>query len=197
MKLNKQEQATLKERYRKEMEKVWKTQDMVDYCVNKAMVLVELDAGLFAVEKQSIKKRFCFGYSLSQYDSESYDNANQMAGRAMKDPAYFTNENLKKLRGSIKAITGALKNRGLGYMGGIIYMSHYKEGYDSKVIQWSDDWERRLYSGPNVHDMSESDARKLLKAYWAAYRMQQKKIKTYLKRYGLDKVESWTYWRDR
>ena len=63
---------------------------MVDYCAKKIDQLVPLDNGMFIeIEKQSIKKDFCFGYSDSPYDTEDYDRANRMAcirGRACSHP---------------------------------------------------------------------------------------------------------------
>ena len=49
----------------------------------KANHIVELENGdIVVIEKPTIKKDFCFGYSDSRYDTEDYDRANEMAAHA-------------------------------------------------------------------------------------------------------------------
>jgi phosphoglycolate phosphatase-like HAD superfamily hydrolase len=59
--------------------------------------------GFYAeIEKPSIKKNFCFGYSLSSYDTESFDNAGRMAEHARTSADYFREKNLAGLKEKVE-----------------------------------------------------------------------------------------------
>ena len=45
-------------------------------------------------------------------------------------------------------------------------------------------------------EISEEDRERLYEGYVKLCNDFEKRLRTYLKRYGLTKVHSWTYWRD-
>lgn len=65
------------------MRETWGNDDGMRKHYEKTLfTAVELSNGyLIPIEKSSIKKSFCFGYSLSRYDSEDYDRANEQDTR--------------------------------------------------------------------------------------------------------------------
>ena len=44
--------------------------------------------------------------------------------------------------------------------------------------------------------LTESDIGVVKSAYERAIQRQEKKVRAYLKRYGLSKIHAWSYWRD-
>lgn len=192
-----------------EYEKVWKTPGMVKYCVSKVARVATLPTGeIIPIEKQSIETRFCFGES--GYD---YEDAAKMAAHARTNEEYFFNENMKSFRDMIRDLEEAKKDCGnykitigAAYTGQsedckIRYMGFVKLW---KVLEWcggSADLETlpgREFDNPGhiVRIATREEIEIILEEYKAAAADHEKKVKAYLKRYGLSKVHSWTYWRD-
>lgn len=195
--------AQLREEYAKE----WSDPKMIDYCVNKASrVAVMLDGDeIIPIDKQKIETWFCFGES--GYD---YDDAQNMAHHARTSEEYFTAENLKEFDATIKAIEEQLTDYTSG--GYILTIGKHKEnriGYihyerTSAIIkalggsaylaelagQSIEIW------GTTYRIPTAKDLQTLLDAYKEAREHHAKKVRAYLKRYGLSKVHSWTYWRE-
>ena len=103
----------MKDLLREEYTKVWGARDskMVDYCVNKVAEVAVLPNGeLITVDKQTIKKDFCFGES--GYD---YDDAQAMASYARKSEDYFREKNMAYFNEWLKDLREAV-NGGHDYM---------------------------------------------------------------------------------
>ena len=56
--------------------------------------------------------------------------------------------------------------------------------------------ERFTSSGTPVYVCNDDDIARLRDGYQRAMNAHEKKVRAYLKRYGLSKVHAWTYWRD-
>jgi len=151
------------------------------YYDKRAGHFARLTAGdIVAIDKPSIETQFCFGES--GYD---YDEAQEAAAYACKSQEYFKRENLKDLQRWIDLLDESsddptrvvVKSKGNGI---------------SSVTWCGNSW---CLDGDMV-EISDADRVILLEAYRAAYAAFEKRLDTYLKRYGLSKVHSWTYWRD-
>lgn len=182
--LNKQEKEKLTA-----LEKAkWKDESMVKYCVNKAAFLYDLRGKTVIVEKHGIETHFCFGYSLSRYDSEDYDRANEMADYASKNEWYFITKNHERA-GYASTIEALNDGRWKAYARPE-YCGNCPDLYSICFCRWD---ERIPEDGFELTD-TEKRGYKLILA--KAAQEHHKKIKAYLKRYGLSKVESWSYWQD-
>lgn len=53
-----------------------------------------------------------------------------------------------------------------------------------------------LSEGINLYILSDKDIDDIREAYVRARNSHEKKVKNYLKRYGMSKVNTWSYWRD-
>lgn len=213
--LTKEQKAKLRATYAAD---VWNGNDhMTDYCTNKVSVLAELPNGEFIpVDKRSIEKDFCFGES--GYD---FDEAVESAHIARTSETYFLRENMKGFLDDLKSIeeqykmfdparpslphyiltiaekpyigqpeTSPLKDIHywrdgdvLDAMGGSAYVQELPGKHFNK-------WDN-FYRIPTLEELNTIKA-----AYEQATQEHQKKVERYLKRYGLSKVNSWTYWRD-
>ena len=185
---------TLKEKYLQLIEKeVWQSKSMLDYCNKKISQIVETEKGyLLEIEKPSIETNFCFGYSDSRYDTEDYDRANDMAHHAKTCEQYFIDENLKALTHWIESL-----NKYEAYL--INHYSACPKDTKLKAIRFMSYWDIQNMTEEQKQEyepMSETDKQTLIKAYEVEIEKFKKRLNTYLKRYGLSKVHSWSYWQD-
>ena len=193
---DKETQKKLKEEFRVLLADVWgKDERMIDFCVKKADILVKTEKGfLVEVERPSIETRFCFGYRLSSHDTEEYDEANKMARHAEQDQEYFREKNLSKIQKEIEFFSNPNKE--------LFFKNHYwKQTNDKlKYITSLDPWEQpadvvnKEYK--EYSPVSEKDRQLIVDAYKKELEMFTKRIDTYLKRYGMSKVRTWSYWQD-
>lgn len=186
-------QKELKQRYADILSaEVWKDPKMVDYCVKKTAHIVELVNGdIVAIEKPSIQKNFCFGYSDSRYDTEDFDRANDMAEHARNSVDYFMSENLKGINETIDSLEG----KGRHNWEWRVAIPYYGQSKDSKLrsIWCVDIWESR---GKEYPLLEGEDLQRVIEGYKVVKADFEKRLNTYLKRYGLSKVNSWSYWQD-
>lgn len=191
-----------------EYKKAWNSEKMVKYCVDKlAAVAILPDGGIISIDKQSIETSFCFGES--GYD---YEDAAKMAAHARKSFEYFKNENMKNFDEAIKDLEDAKKESPRYYL--IIKDIHYigqKTDCKLRGLEWVRDvnildslgGSAYLEELPgkyiNVYNgriATKEEINIILEAYRQARTAHEKKVDAYLKKYGLSKVNSWTYWRD-
>lgn len=171
---------------------VWKSSpDMVDFCVKKTAYIVELENGdIVDIEKPSIQKNFCFGYRLSRYDSEEYDSANDMAAHAAKSVDYFLEQNLKDINQMIERLEG--KDSRIEFR---IRTHYHGQPEDSKLksinaFYWHDE------EGKKFPKLEGENLQRVIEGYKEVKAAFEKRLNAYLKRYGLSKVNTWSYWQD-
>lgn len=160
------------------------------YLLGKAAWIVELEDGtLFCIEKPSIETRFCFGES--GYDM---DEAFEKAKRARTSEDWFRAENLKGLDGKIRLLgekTREVYGVNVPYrVYETLYISHgdvVDNFYTDRYWGVSEETHKKI---------SMEDRGRILEGYKLVREDFAKRIDRYLKRYGLSKVYSWTYWRD-
>lgn len=192
MALSKQEkaaQAALKEEYLAILARdVWPNDPgMIAYCRKEIAYIVRLDGGgMVAIGKPRIETNFCFGYQLSRYDTEDYDRANAMASHAARDESYFIDKNMQP----IEEMMEDLKQPGIysrnKYCGTLPY-------FPIRALEWPD---HRRPVPPGAQPITENDRAALRKGWEAVRESFRRRLDTYLKRYGLSKIHSWSYWMD-
>ena len=180
----------IRQEFQTELNKAYRgNKKMVDYCMSSAQVVVKTEAGYFIeIEKPSIQKHFCFGES--GYDMKE---AQESAHVARTSEDYFIRENLDPIYHTIKTIADVNNS---------LYASRSYDGTNIKHLVISEPW--RIPYGPYaseqkmgyLKELTENDRQAILEAYRKVYGAFEKRIKSYLKRYGLSKVRAWTYWRD-
>ena len=202
----------MKDLLREEYAKIWGGRDerMTDYCVNKVATIAVLpDGAIIPVEKQGIKKHFCFGES--GYD---FDEAQERAHIARTNAEYFKAKNMEYFRTWLKDLRGALSGD-TDYM--LVIYTHVYTGQPEDCKIASAHWVRLgdiieacggsaylhelagreiVYRGQACRIATNEELQLILDAYTDAGKKHEKKVDAYLKRYGMTKVEAWTYWRD-
>ena len=182
-----------KEVYESELRKAWHDDEgMVKYCFKKSSVLVELsDGSIYSIDKPSIETRFCFGYGMQcQTD---YDEAGEMADRAAESEKYFWSENVRRagLTDWAEALDGAR----------VVYISpeYYTQDDDCRLVSVGiadTEYGQMCMRHSKGREIGSDDVSLLAAAFEEAELKFEKRLRTYLKRYGLSKVETWTYWAD-
>jgi len=155
---------------------------MNDYILKSTSEVIETSKGyLIRFEKPSIKTRFCFGHgyngiSTSEDAKRAFDNAEY----ARTNEQYFINENLEEINDKIKQY----EENDLYYCD-IIINQLIKCITTEKCIYH--------YNDEHVEKVSEQDKELILNTLKSEKAKFEKRLNTYLKRYGLSKVHSWTY----
>lgn len=197
--LQKVSDKALLDEYLNEWRKVWEKEDMIEYHRKKVSSIHRLsNGGLIYFEKPSIETSFCFGYSDSAYNTDEYDNANRMAHHAATSEEYFLEQNLKGFDAVIKSLENTEE---------YTHICISRESYSSqkeplnlwsykvlKYWQYNDAVDRNYYT--DLQEINAEDRAIILNALKTERAKFEKRLRAYLKRYGLSKVKSWSYWRD-
>lgn len=185
--------AELKERYLAYLAaETWQTcEKMIDYNRKKISQVVELDNGeLVAIDKPNIETNFCFGYS-----NNEYAEAEKMKEHAETHADYFINENLRRFD---KEYPEWLKNKPDTAYIQTRYINA-PENTKIKDIVFLDYWTSSGLTDEEkkkIRKLSPAEIEKLLTAYAEERAIFEKRLYAYLKRYGTEKLNCWTYWRD-
>jgi len=192
--------------YLDEMRKAWGGDDkMIEYEKSIFSSAVRLsNGGLVVFEKPRIETRFCFGYSCSPFDNESNDNAERMAHFARTNEQHFLNANLEGYDEKIEALqTNCGEGSNYKFIGCSWYLKrlHYlsqKEPlnlFEFVAVHWGELQDNPQRYG-EVEKMSDEDRTTILEGLKHERNKFEKRLQAYLKRYGLSKLNVWTYWRD-
>lgn len=178
------------EKYLKEVnEKIWKdSPSMQAYCRKKCSDVLETESGyLVEFERPEIKTRFCFGHGYcgitSQEESERAFDCAEIA-RTQED--YFLKENLEQYDEWLDAVEKCEK----------FYL--YKCRKDTKTASIVPDY--ALYGTSYLYqkeciigELTVNDVVELERIILSEKEKFTKRLRTYLKRYGLSKIHAWTY----
>lgn len=190
----KEKQAELKKEYAALLPDVWGSDKrMIDFCLKKADLLFKTSDGFIVeVEKPSIKKCFCFGYRLGD-DGTEYKEANNAARQAEKSVDYFVEENLRGLKKQIKEYEK---------MENYFFQDHYYS-QTNKVMKnivgfeyWNTPADVQNKEYKKYSPIPQKDKELIVAAYKEELKRFTKRLETYLKRYGLSCVRTWSYWVD-
>ena len=189
MKMTKQDKELVREQYAK----VWHRRDgsvdekMVDYCTRKTSGYVVIDGRMVTFDKPSIKTNFWFGEHT--YD---FDEVVKQAEACSKSEEYFIAENLDAIDWRLEAIADPHCRVYIGRRG----YSNQEEGCILASVEFC----RYSLDGPRIGDAREmtEDERQQYADFIKGEREKfEKRLRTYLKRYGLSKCYFGTYWADR
>ena len=164
------------------------------YWKKEAGVVVRLtNGGYFCVEKSRIETRFCFGYS-TDYTGHEHSDAEATRAAFAKSGEAFKNANLEALNETIEGLERGKNSNGTRspYL---TRVSYYGEDRPLNVwqINWAYRWEM---AEKGIKELDGEDKQIILGALRAERTNFEKRLDTYLKKYGTSKLHTWTYWRD-
>lgn len=140
--------------------------------------IIETECGeLIHVEKPQIEKRFCY--------ADHLEHAHEYARRVCTEEEFFISENTADLRRTIEE----LENDETFW---IIPRE------ETPIICTLRSGRYHIYPHEKrlVYALPDEDRARALEVYRMALVDFEKRLRSYVKRYGLKKVHSWTYWAD-
>lgn len=194
-KQQKEKQKELKVIYTECLKDVWgEDNKMVEYCLKTTNYIVELsDGNIIALEKPSIEKDFCFGYGYCGVSTEEDTNrAYDMVDVAKTNIEYFMNENLKQVQEHIDYIKNS-KDKVFETI--YIRPKYYSQSKDNKLkeLYFHNPYHTSNSCLEECNEITKEDIKKVIEGYEIVKEEFTKRLNTYLKRYGLTKVNAWTY----
>lgn len=181
--MSKEAVAKLENEYK---ENIWKgSKSMIAYACHNISDCYETEKGfLIEFETPTIKKDFCFGYD-DFYTKQ--EDADDMAEHARTNERYFIEKNLEEIESLIKNLESGKVYVRKGYdeavnLRGLVFEKYYRR---------AEEFERK-----DCEELTETDVKGLIEMAKNERRKFEKRLGTYLKRYGLSKLNVWTYYRD-
>lgn len=197
-------QKELKEKYMDIIrEEVWPgSEHMQEYARKNCAYVVELTNGnLIEIEKPRIQTSFCFGMGMyGTYTDEDFERAESCAETARTNEEYFVLENLKQITDKIDDLKEGLAGKHECYTftayNGQPETSQLK-GYNVVRIADNPEYDPGRWSNlKDVQKLENGDIQRIIDGLEVVKERFTKRLHTYLKRYGLSKLNVWTYCRD-
>lgn len=159
---------------------------------------VDLGEFCYIFDRPEIKKHFCFD------DSWDYEGAQKQAEHARTSTDNFIKENLKPLKQKLEHLEEIYKNitEYKDYYK-ILWCDSYRDNNKIKYIkilhdygnnQFVNDWGVSETIPENAREVKPEEIKTLIEDFKTVIEDFKKRLNTYLKKYGLSKVHSWTYW---
>ena len=188
----------LLEEYMNEWRKVWKDGSMLDYERKRFSSAIRLEnGGILYFVKPSIDNKFCFHDEGEQYEQYKKLHSSE---ELMAD--YFKAMNLRGFDKMIKGLE-KLENWEGDYYGMTWYIQREKYSSQTEPLNLYDFHAFREYdvvNSPTMYEgaekMTETDRKAIVKALKHERDKFEKRLNAYLKRYGISKIHTWTYWAD-
>lgn len=196
----------LLEEYMQEWTKVWQDQSMLDYNRKRFSGAVRLkNGGILYFEKPRIDSEFCFHDEGPQYEFYRH----MMADRETRLRDYFLHENLDDMDEEIRALECNCR-----FPEGEYHSHYYCKTWYLERCRYTGEtaplrlWQARAWSAYDVeHEtwryepgtyekMCDEDRLAILEGLKREREKFDKRLQTYLKRYGTSKIRTWTYWAD-
>lgn len=197
-------QKELKEKYMNIIKtEVWQDDfRMQEYSRKECEYVVELSNGnIISLDKPRIQKDFCFGMGMyASYTDEELEEAEALADKARTDVQYFIDQNMKQITDKIKVLKEALEGKRECYT----YINYSGQPETSDLMTYTpcricDNPEfdpRRWQRLHAVKKLSSDDIQLIIGGLEEVAKKFMKRLNTYLKKYGLEKLNVWTYCRD-
>ena len=185
-------QKELKEVYRQYISEYWKDAKMIDHCMKTAAYIVELENGdITEIDKPNIETSFCFGYGMNGVSYEGdYEEAAETMRAAEKSTEYFISENMRGLNDYIET----LKDESIRAYKYVHYCGNCN--IHLKGIGFYRYYEAPASNLKDCKELTADERASLLAGYEEVKKAFKKRLDTYLKKYGLSKLHTWTYLRD-
>lgn len=185
---------------------------MLDFHIKRYPLAVRLtDGRVIFCERDGLETSFCFGHGQNGITtSDESRKARESERHARTSEDYFISENMKGIKDLIKMAKGTYKEP--GYKAKCKYCYSYsvrpKEGRKEQHLYFSDYTKEELLGGCEYHfylgkDQAESltliegeNRKRIVALYEAEERNRMQRVQTYLKKYGLSKLRTWTYLMD-
>ena len=154
------------------------TEYRAEYVRKQYVGAVKVHGGVYLLPKYSIEVQFCWHDEGEQY--EEYKHITSDEDRLKK---YFLRENLDKCDRNLNMLTSE-------YEVVLTLSESFNEIRLKQIMGWN-----RIEE--NDIRMTQEDKQIIREALMWCRGLFEKRLNTYLKRYGTSKLHTWTYWADR
>ena len=185
----------LKEMYQDELELVWNgDQRMINHCLKKSTGYIMVKGKIIPFEKPSVKTEFY--YPEHGYD---YDEVQNTISDLSEDEQYFIQQNIRE--SDVYRLIEQLKSAKSDDNQHYVTVREQYEDSDIGYIKYNTP--STLYRGDDQYDpttdkkLDDETIDALIEKGEKELEKFDKRLKTYLKRYGLSKVRHSSYWADR
>lgn len=185
----------LKELYREELDTIWKgDQRMIDHCLKSSTGYIMVGEKIIPFQKPSIRKEFY--HPEHGYD---YDDVQENINKISDNEEYFIQQNIENtdVYHNLEKLKSAKSDKNQHYI-------TIEEQYaDSNVGYIKYNEPSALYRNGNKYDpttekkLDDETIDALIEKSEEELDKFNKRLKTYLKKYGLSKVSHSSYWADR
>lgn len=184
------EDKNLIEEYLEEIKKFYPTDKTMWYYFRKGTsAVIKLSNGMYLpFEKQEIETNFWFAES-SIGTAPSMEEALHSCEVMKTSEQAFIDANTRKMRDNIKELEGS---------GWYCLKRKYpaKNGVEIPIVNYLSLRVANYHSGEEI-PLTKEDRKLIIDAEKRELEKFTKRLKTYLKRYGLSKISARTYWADR
>lgn len=166
--------------YLNEVRKVYSSESSVEYHRKNVSGLCQLSNGMiYEYMKPNIKTSFCFGHGFCGVSTkEDEDFANSQYHNAKTNPEYFINANLREIDGEIERLKSDKP----------LWIGHQQGNHIAYLISRPEFAENN-----DCQPLSDRDRQSLIELHEEEKEKFKKRLNTYLKKYGLSKLDVWTY----
>lgn len=195
-------QKELKLLFIAELSKAWTNPKMIDYCSKQAAILFTDDnGGIYEIKKPTIETSFCFGAGLNGLATdEELNSAYKAEDYASTHESYFIHENLREINRWISDLQEIRAEVAAGHSGryAIVTGPHYSSQTEDCKLMSFGIVDKFCYSISEKSTICEDVTfiDRIISAYEQVKTDFIKRLNTYLKRYGLTKIKTWTYISD-
>lgn len=176
---------------KEEFAKIWENDKGMQnyYLKNTSNCVLTSFGGLVTFDKPKIETRFCFGYS-DCGQGQTYNDAQKESENFGEEQ--FLKENLADMKHALDLFEGKKETNYRGkkelyftkkYMESEIYRICFLVEYDAE-------------KDSGLRKATDEDFQKCYAVQKEEYEKFEKRLKSYLKRYGTKKLTTWTYWMD-
>lgn len=171
------------------------------YELKETAYVVELDNGdMVGIRKPDIQTRFCYGYDGYGH----YENATESEERARKNAEYartsadnFVKENMEKINTIIERLENKERYKVFKFINNCTLPDNTKNKDFILVKRVDEEFYFAHQKGFRaLEEVTDSERERLLNGHKKVAAMFEKRLQTYLKRYGLSKLNVWTYCSD-
>ena len=180
--MSKEAVAKLENEYK---ENIWKgSKSMIAYACHKISDCYETEKGfLIEFETPTIKKDFCFGFD-DFYTKQ--EDADDMAEHARTNERYFIEKNLEEINSLIKSLES----------GKVYARTSRPDAINLRSLVFENYLRTYEFEREKCEELSGADVAGLIEMAKSEKAKLEKRLRTYLKRYGTSKLNVWTYCRD-
>ena len=145
------------------------------YYLKENVGAIKIEDHFFLIDKPHINNKFCF-----HDEGPQYDLYRKLSNNDKEMEQYFISENESTFTDSIERMKNGEEVR--------VQLSDYKNMINVYI--------GNCWSYPEGREATEEEKKLIIEGYRFGLVMFRKRLDAYLKKYGISKLHTWTYWAD-